>query len=99
MSYLERKQTKITTIAEVEKSSSSMIILAEKSMCPIAFCIGPNPPMNIDLSLKPIMTNPKYNLTMCVPLAVCLLTYRLGVFGISGIHSFLPGKQILAMVL
>ena len=37
--------------AEIEKSSSSMIILAEKSMCPIAFCTGSNPPMNIDQSL------------------------------------------------
>ena len=28
-----------------------MIILAKTSMCPIAFCTDPNPPMNIDLSL------------------------------------------------
>ena len=41
----------LTIIAEVETNSSSMIILAEKIMCTIAFCTGPNPPMNIDLSL------------------------------------------------
>ena len=39
-------------IAEVEKSSSSMIILAKKSMCLIAFCTSPNPPTIIDQSLN-----------------------------------------------
>ena len=31
-----------------------MIILAKKFMCPIAFCTGPNPSINIDLSLKKV---------------------------------------------
>ena len=39
-------------INEVGKNSSSVIILSKKSMCPITFCTGPNPSMNIDLSLS-----------------------------------------------
>ena len=40
---LREKKPNYPISAEVEKSWSSMIILATKSMCPIAFCIGPNP--------------------------------------------------------
>ena len=54
MSYIDRKQIQntILSVLRLKKSSSSVIILAKKSMCPIAFCTGPNPPMNIDQSLS-----------------------------------------------
>ena len=53
MSYLNEKTNKnyYSISAEVEKSKNSMIILGKK-YGPIAFCTGPNPSMNIDMSPK-----------------------------------------------
>ena len=48
---LSYKQSTILSVLRLKKVPSSMIILAKKSMCPIAFCTSPNPPMNIDQSL------------------------------------------------
>ena len=42
-SWQKTNKNYYTIIAEVEQSSSAMIILANKSMCPIAFCTGANP--------------------------------------------------------
>ena len=51
ISYLKRKQKLLSYHCWGWKSLRTMIILA-KNMCPIAICTGPNPQMNIDLSLN-----------------------------------------------
>ena len=51
MSYL-KKQQKVDVISglRMKKTCCPIIVLLKKSICPIAFCTGPNPPINIDWS-------------------------------------------------
>ena len=75
-----------------------MIILAEKSMHFIAFCTSPNPPMNIDLSLRAFYTGGDWNLrtAFCNPKVYCM-HYMLGIYLCTYLLNFL--KYLILFVI